>query len=121
MSTFTLFPPAWCLGLTLPRQVVSIDDLVRGTVRWDVEATLGDFILLRSTGVPVYNFCVAVDDALMGITTVARAEEHLTNTVTHPSLLSPPLSPPENHLPTQVQRWRTHTGRALHALLSPAL
>eukprot|EP00285_Hemiselmis_virescens_P012786 CAMPEP_0173399430 /NCGR_PEP_ID=MMETSP1356-20130122/44890_1 /TAXON_ID=77927 ORGANISM="Hemiselmis virescens, Strain PCC157" /NCGR_SAMPLE_ID=MMETSP1356 /ASSEMBLY_ACC=CAM_ASM_000847 /LENGTH=849 /DNA_ID=CAMNT_0014359143 /DNA_START=55 /DNA_END=2604 /DNA_ORIENTATION=+ len=64
-----------------PGKVVAIDDLVRGVVRWDVEATLGDFILLRSTGVPVYNFCVAVDDALMGITTVARAEEHLTNTV----------------------------------------
>jgi glutamyl-tRNA synthetase len=29
----------------------------------------------------VYNFCVAVDDALMGVTTVVRAEEHLTNTV----------------------------------------
>ena len=29
----------------------------------------------------VYNFCVAIDDALMGVTTVARAEEHLTNTV----------------------------------------
>ena len=62
-------------------KVVSIDDLVRGRISWDVEATLGDFILLRSNGVPVYNFCVAVDDALMGITTVARAEEHLTNTV----------------------------------------
>jgi glutamyl-tRNA synthetase len=62
-------------------KVVSIDDLVRGRISWDVEATLGDFILLRSNGVPVYNFCVAVDDAMMGITTVARAEEHLTNTV----------------------------------------
>ena len=62
-------------------KVVSIDDMVRGRISWDVEATLGDFILLRSNGVPVYNFCVAVDDALMGITTVARAEEHLTNTV----------------------------------------
>ena len=30
---------------------------------------------------PVYNFCVAVDDAKMRITTVIRAEEHLTNTV----------------------------------------
>ena len=30
---------------------------------------------------PVYNFCVAVDDALMDVTTVIRAEEHLTNTV----------------------------------------
>jgi len=60
---------------------VVIDDAVRGTVAWDAEATVGDFILLRSTGVPVYNFCVAVDDASMGITTVIRAEEHLTNTL----------------------------------------
>jgi len=60
---------------------VVIDDVVRGTVSWDAEATVGDFILLRSNGVPVYNFCVAVDDAMMGITTVVRAEEHLTNTL----------------------------------------
>lgn len=60
---------------------VVIDDIVRGTVSWDAQATVGDFILLRSTGVPVYNFCVAVDDASMGISTVVRAEEHLTNTV----------------------------------------
>jgi len=60
---------------------VVIEDVVRGTVGWDAEATVGDFILLRSNRVPVYNFCVAVDDALMGISTVVRAEEHLTNTV----------------------------------------
>jgi glutamyl-tRNA synthetase len=60
---------------------VVIDDVVRGTVAWDADATVGDFILLRSNRVPVYNFCVAVDDALMGISTVVRAEEHLTNTV----------------------------------------
>lgn len=60
---------------------VIIDDAVRGTVSWDADATVGDFVLLRSSGVPVYNFCVAVDDAAMGITTVIRAEEHLTNTL----------------------------------------
>lgn len=38
-------------------------------------------VILRSSGVPVYNFCVAVDDALMRITHVIRAEEHLTNTL----------------------------------------
>jgi glutamyl-tRNA synthetase len=66
----------------VPRgEVVGIDDNVRGRVEWDVQATIGDFILLRSSGVPVYNFCVAVDDALMGVSTVVRAEEHLTNTV----------------------------------------
>ncbi|KAL7532819.1 hypothetical protein ACHAXR_004868, partial [Thalassiosira sp. AJA248-18] len=64
-----------------PGARVVINDAVRGTVSWDAEATVGDFILLRSSGVPVYNFCVAVDDASMGITTVVRAEEHLTNTL----------------------------------------
>jgi len=60
---------------------VVIDDAVRGEVAWDANATVGDFILTRSTGVPVYNFCVAVDDATMGVSTVVRAEEHLTNTL----------------------------------------
>lgn len=64
-----------------PGAKVQIDDLVRGVVSWDVEATVGDFILLRSSGMPVYNFCVAVDDATMEVKTVLRAEEHLTNTV----------------------------------------
>lgn len=61
--------------------VVTIKDAVRGKVSWDANATVGDFILLRSNGIPVYNFCVAIDDALMKITTVIRAEEHLTNTL----------------------------------------
>ena len=64
-----------------PGQQVSIDDQVRGPVSWDAEATVGDFILLRSNGMPVYNFCVAIDDMEMGITDVIRAEEHLTNTL----------------------------------------
>ena len=62
-------------------QRVTIDDLVRGVVSWDAEATVGDFILLRSNGMPVYNFCVAIDDATMEISHVIRAEEHLTNTL----------------------------------------
>ena len=59
----------------------SIDDVVRGKVTWQAEDCLGDFIILRSNGMPVYNFCVAVDDAHMQITTVVRAEEHLSNTL----------------------------------------
>lgn len=64
-----------------PKKVVSIEDVVRGHVEWDADASLGDFIILRSNGMPVYNFCVAVDDANMQITHVIRAEEHLTNTL----------------------------------------
>lgn len=47
---------------------------------WNTD-TLGDFVIMRSNGMPVYNFCVAVDDALMKITHVIRAEEHLANTL----------------------------------------
>jgi glutamyl-tRNA synthetase len=58
---------------------VTIDDLIRGEVTWKKES-LGDFILVRSDGLPVYNFSVVVDDHDMEISHVIRAEEHLTNT-----------------------------------------
>ena len=58
---------------------VTIDDLIRGQVTWRRES-LGDFILVRSDGLPTYNFSVVVDDHEMEITHVIRAEEHLTNT-----------------------------------------
>ena len=58
---------------------VTIDDLIRGEVTWKKES-LGDFIVLRSDGLPTYNFSVVVDDHDMEITDVIRAEEHLTNT-----------------------------------------
>ena len=60
---------------------IKINDIVRGTVEWDAKNVLGDFIIVRSNGMPVYNFCVAVDDAYMKISHVIRAEEHLTNTL----------------------------------------
>jgi len=60
---------------------VTVNDHVRGEVSWDAGSAVGDFIILRSSGMPVYNFCVAVDDALMEITHVIRAEEHLSNTL----------------------------------------
>ena len=58
---------------------VTIDDAIRGEVTWKRES-LGDFILVRSDGLPTYNFSVVVDDHDMEITNVIRAEEHLTNT-----------------------------------------
>jgi nondiscriminating glutamyl-tRNA synthetase len=57
-----------------------LQDLVRGEVKFPSDM-VGDFVVLRSNGMPVYNFCCAVDDALMGITHVFRAEEHLSNTL----------------------------------------
>ena len=55
-------------------------DLIRGEVKFPSDM-VGDFVLLRSDGMPVYNFCCVVDDALMKITHVLRAEEHLPNTL----------------------------------------
>lgn len=58
---------------------VTIQDLIRGEVSWKKES-LSDFIIVRSDGLPTYNFCVVVDDHAMEISHVIRAEEHLTNT-----------------------------------------
>ncbi|KAG1359027.1 glutamate--tRNA ligase, chloroplastic/mitochondrial [Cocos nucifera] len=59
---------------------LKINDLIRGEVGWSLD-TLGDFVIMRSNGQPVYNFCVTVDDATMRISHVIRAEEHLPNTL----------------------------------------
>jgi glutamyl-tRNA synthetase len=39
-----------------------------------------DFVLLRSDGVPLYNFGAVVDDVTMGITLVIRGRDHMVNT-----------------------------------------
>lgn len=61
------------------RGTVVVKDLVRGTVEFPCK-DLGDVIVFRSNGLPVYNFAVVADDMTMNITHVIRAEEHLSNT-----------------------------------------
>lgn len=60
-------------------QVIEFEDIIRGAVRFDSEA-IGDFIIMRSNGMPAYNFAVVIDDHLMDITHVIRGEDHLSNT-----------------------------------------
>jgi glutamyl-tRNA synthetase/nondiscriminating glutamyl-tRNA synthetase len=48
-------------------------------VRFEAEV-IGDHILVRSDGMPAYNFAVVIDDALMAITNVVRGEDHISNT-----------------------------------------
>lgn len=55
-------------------------DLIRQEVTFPSDM-VGDFVLLRSDGMPVYNFCCVVDDHFMKISHVLRAEEHLSNTL----------------------------------------
>ncbi|WP_299142337.1 glutamate--tRNA ligase [uncultured Dialister sp.] len=59
--------------------VFAFDDMVRGHVEFQASG-VGDFIIVKSDGIPVYNFAVVIDDSLMGVTDVIRAEEHLSNT-----------------------------------------
>ncbi len=59
--------------------VFAFDDMVRGHVEFQASG-VGDFIIMKSDGIPVYNFAVVIDDSGMEITHVIRAEEHLSNT-----------------------------------------
>jgi glutamyl-tRNA synthetase len=60
-------------------QVIEFEDLIRGAMKFEGEA-IGDFIIMRSNGMPAYNFAVVIDDHLMAITHVIRGEDHLSNT-----------------------------------------
>lgn len=55
------------------------DDLVKGRIEIR-HSELQDDVLMRSDGVPLYNFGCVVDDLTMGITLVARGDDHLINT-----------------------------------------
>jgi len=59
---------------------ITVRDHIRGNVQFNSENIGGDFIIVRSDGVPVYNYIVTIDDTLMGVTHVIRGEDHLSNT-----------------------------------------
>ena len=59
-----------------------VDDRIRGEVTWQNEL-LDDYIILKSDGYPTYHLANVVDDHLMGITHVLRAEEWLPSTPRH--------------------------------------
>uniref|UniRef100_A0A832MM21 Glutamate--tRNA ligase n=1 Tax=Pseudothermotoga hypogea TaxID=57487 RepID=A0A832MM21_9THEM len=65
---------------SMPRKTIVHNDLIKGQVVFN-EGSVGDFALLRSNGMPTYNFACVVDDMLMKITHVIRGDDHLPNTV----------------------------------------
>lgn len=60
-------------------QKVTYHDTVFGDMEFDSD-TLQDLVLLKTDGLPTYNFANVVDDHLMGITHVVRGCEYLTST-----------------------------------------
>ena len=61
---------------------ITVDDFIRGEVTFDV-SLLDDFVLLKSDGYPTYHLANVVDDHLMEITDVMRAEEWLPSAPRH--------------------------------------
>ena len=70
---------AFAIRLRIGAEPIRFHDIVRGEVEFAAEA-VSDPILVRSSGMPVYNYVVTVDDALMQITHVIRGDDHLSNT-----------------------------------------
>lgn len=78
----------YSVRLMIPDRTVRFHDVVRGDLEFSPE-TISDPILVRSArggtagaspGIPVYNYAVTIDDALMGITHVIRGDDHIANT-----------------------------------------
>lgn len=62
-----------------PTGETMVSDVIRGSVAFAHEV-LDDFIIMKSNGLPAYNFACVIDDSSMKISHVLRAEEHLSNT-----------------------------------------
>jgi len=60
-------------------RAVAFDDLIHGRVEKQSKE-LEDFIIIKSDGMPTYNYACVVDDRLMAITHVIRGVEHIANT-----------------------------------------
>lgn len=59
--------------------VIHFVDGVKGEMNI-AASEVDDFVIARADGAPTYNFVVAIDDALMGVTEVIRGDDHLYNT-----------------------------------------
>ncbi len=67
------------IRFVVPDEPAVIEDVVRGEIVFDA-AEFGDFIIMKSDGLPTYNFAVVVDDSSMEISHVIRGVGHLANT-----------------------------------------
>lgn len=68
------------LRLRMPNDgAISFDDMLLGQISIDT-AELDDWVIMKSDGIPTYNFAVVIDDLTMHITHVIRGQEHIPNT-----------------------------------------
>ena len=70
----------YVIRIKIPREgTTEVEDLIRGKVVFQNDQ-LDDYIIVKSNGMPTYNFACVIDDYSMKISHVIRAEEHLSNT-----------------------------------------
>ncbi|ACI20166.1 glutamate--tRNA ligase [Dictyoglomus thermophilum] len=67
------------IRLLVPEGKTVFNDIIRGEIEFNNE-DIGDFVIMKSDGIPTYNFAVVIDDYTMGITHVIRGEDHISNT-----------------------------------------
>ncbi len=60
-------------------QDYTFNDIVRGNIKFE-SSDFGDWVIVKKSGTPTYNFAVAIDDHLMQISHILRGEEHISNT-----------------------------------------
>lgn len=70
----------YSIRLRVPEDTTyGFDDMVRGHISFESK-DIGDWVIVKSNGIPTYNYAVVVDDYLMEISHVFRGEEHISNT-----------------------------------------
>ncbi len=81
ISAYTKEGKSFAVRFKVPtNEPITVRDAVKGLVEFNSDNIGGDFVIVRTGGVPVFNYIVVIDDALMKITHVIRGEDHLSNT-----------------------------------------
>ncbi|RZC35110.1 glutamate--tRNA ligase, mitochondrial, partial [Asbolus verrucosus] len=72
-----------CIRFKLSQGPESFNDLIYGTITYDIAANEGDPVIIKSDGFPTYHFANVVDDHLMKISHVLRGVEWQISTTKH--------------------------------------
>lgn len=67
------------IRIKVPQEEIRFHDHIKGDVMFHGK-DIGDFVLMKADGSPIFYYANMLDDALQGVTLVMRAEEHLSNT-----------------------------------------
>ena len=67
------------IRLKMPDRKIIVQDLIKGKMEFDSKL-FSDFVLVKSDGIPTYNFAVTIDDIIMKISLLMLLDDHISNT-----------------------------------------